>query len=628
MSDDPKVATARHEGEIAEEDAGAGNGPGEATPSALANNSPDGEHPATDDVGTSLGTLAITRATCRLELRIDDLATEPAIHKKHVKHRRTETCGDHCPVCQEREACPACRLGRQLKACQRSAATAANVALRILYRVDADTCDRIWLAEQRPPAKADWGAWYNSEALDVIDGALRTLGPGFDSDSVVRQGQKGTRYVYLYPVVRRIAPELPGGMASALVRMVESRWKTDRWDVLVRQSKSCPSWTQDTFPIPLRAQDCKLKLGADGYRFEFSLAAGRTERWSVPIYCPSDDERLSALLRQLVASNVKVGEAKLLPDRLRPGRWYVRIAYTRQVERAIGTGPVVAVRPGMVALISVVASSGELWQYFGDDLEHHLRMIQARRRSIQGSSKVSGRIGHGRPRTLAPTDALTDAHARWVDSWIQTRARRLAEWIRALHPRIVVMPEFSGVRDGQPERLKVRAQRWVWERIQEWPAYRFQQALISCLEEYGVRTLPEGPAHLKARNGRLAEDGIDARHSCPECGSTEVELSLSRHKRRLRCVACGHVEQLDLALTRSILRRACERLGDALPTGPARKVTTQPKMPAGRGGPTEAHYPGAHGRKSKNSTARKPNGRSLKTLQNSQTAHDTLRTAG
>jgi hypothetical protein len=600
----PIGATARPGGEIAASDDGAREGPGEATGSALANNPPDGGHCVPDSAGSS---LAITRATCRLELRIGDVAGDRAAHKKHVRHRRTDTCGDECPVCRERRECTACLLRAQIKATQQAAAHAANLALRILYRVDADTCDRIWLAEQRDPKKSDWGAWSAPDALNVLNSALRTFGDGFDASSVVRQGQSGARYIYLYPIVRRIAPALPGGMASALVRMVESRWKTDRWDVLVRESKRLPGWTRDTFPVPLRAQDCRLRRSPEGWRFEFSLIAGRGQSWSVPIYCPSDDEWLAQLLVQLASNHVKFGEAELLPDRLHPDKWYSRIAYTRQVERATDDGPVVAVRPGMVALYSITVSTGEHWQYFGDDLEQHLRSVQARRRKLQHQYRVSGRLGHGRARTMSPTDQLRDAGARFVDSWIQTHARREANRIAALGPRCVVMPEFSGVRDSPPERLRVRDQRWVWERIQEWPAYRWQQAFISCLEEYGVRTLPEGPARQRARGAKQPEPGIDPRHACPECGSTEVEIDLTRHKRRLRCRECRHVEQLDLALTRSILRRGCERLGEKLDTGVARKMLDPATIGPDRGGGTEQHHPGAHGRKHKNGGARKTN---------------------
>jgi len=529
-----REATARLRGEKAPADYGIA---GEATAGALTKN---GRKATTPPTGVSEPVVSITRATTRIQIDVSRVCNDPAAH---IRSRGSEHCkggGD-----DGNTTCLACVLAKQLREVQWEARRAANAALRLLYRVDSGVVDRSILDRGRPPKGAEW----SEIAVEHVRAAIGIELAPMVSD-LVKQATSGKRYVYLYPFVRKISPEITAGMASAIARQVEQRWRQDRWDVLVRESKSPPHFT-DTYPMPVRAQDSSLAhLGGDEYELSFSLRSGRGQGWRIPI--KARDDHMRHVLRTLTSGNAKIGQLFLTPDRLRPGRWYARISYTKQVQAAPKQGVVLAVRPGMVALITAVTSTGRYWSFYGDDIEHHLDVIQAQRRRLQGTSKVSGRVGHGRNRTLQPTQRLRMGHERWVDTWIRTRMARLVEWALAEGVVKVFMPDFSGIRDTAPEKLKWG--KWVWDRIQEWPRYRIQQTLIGLFEEHGIQVVA----------------GIDPEHGCSQCGATgeSVSVDISRKKRRLVCKHCGYKQQLDLALVQMCLRRG-EQLNGSEPPKPA-----------------------------------------------------------
>ena len=508
-------STSRPEGEQATGHAGA-QVTGEASPAALANLPPHG--------GTATNTpdvsplVPIVRCTCRIQLDVAELAVD---RQEHIKKR----CGG------AEGGCHACEMYRDLKAAQQAAVTAINAATRAHWRADADLIDRFLLTKGRAPKGAEWRAPLDAKAV------LSSAAPGLPAgvkDVIALKIVNSKGNLYTYPLVRAVAPTLSSQVATALATRAQDKWRQLRFDALVRQSVSPPHF-RTTMPLPIPRQAFRLTHDHDDfYKVSFSLLAGGEGRYALTIR--ARDQYMRAVLGELVGKQTKMGEVQITQDRLRPGRWYVRIAYTRKVPKRV-SDVAVAVHPGLIRFVQATSSNGGKYHHEGHDIEAYLRQIQRRRREFQNDSKASGRWGHGRKRTLKPIKFLEGKGDRWRDNKIQYIARRVAKFARDMNASIAYMPDFSGVRDGLPENLK--GGKSLWDRIQSWPYFRQQQAISSCLEEYGIETVIIPAA-------RTAD-------TCPKCLHSDPN-NIDLKRRLLRCVECGHREVLDVACCLNYLR--------------------------------------------------------------------------
>jgi len=440
-------------------------------------------------------------------------------------------------------------LRKRLLEVRRSLALAANIAVRVHWRVDARIVQRYLVHEQRAPKAKEWQAT-EQELRDAIDEVAPLVTPAVAqvlTDKCLRKGQ-----LDLFSLVRQIAPDVSSGIASALNRKVMQRWRTDRFKVLVQHEKAPPHY-RGTLPIPIRASD--MRFVRDGRRFlmTFNLSPGRHKGGEFTLPIEPRDGYQRQLLGDLADGVVKIGEAALTQDRLRKRKWFVRLAYTKQVPKTVETKRA-AINRGITCFLAAVTDTGEQLLYDGDDIVAHLRGTQARRRQFQYQVKASGRVGHGRTRTLKPIDHLAGASDRWRDTRCKTIAARFAKWCDDRGVGVVLLEDFTGIRDGLPEKLQ--GGEYAWQEIQTWPYYRLQQDIQSALESYGIAFEQRDPAYIS--------------QTCPKCGHvTEDNIQLRR--RKLVCVECKHTVHLDVA--------ACE---NQLQGVTAPKSSPRKKKPVGK----------------------------------------------
>lgn len=387
---------------------------------------------------------------------------------------------------------------------QRYATTASNLVMRAYWRQDAQSLDDFQLQHGRlPKTAAEWPS-------KRING---------------------------YQLIRVGVPLLNTGIASVIARAVETKWYQDRYEVLVRQTKSAPHYRLG-MAFPLRAAETRFQKTDTGVVMSFSIRAGRHPggaEFRVPISWKDDGQK--KLLTEIADGHYRHGNVLIEQDRLRPGKWYARIAYTRFVDKR-KEGISASINRGMVCFLAAVTQAGEPWLYDGHDIEAYLGQIKRRRQSYQRDSKASARWGHGRDRTLRPIKVLQDKGQRWRKTKCQVIARRLATWLAERNVARVYVEDFAGIRDGEPEKLEGGLH--VWTRIQEWPYYELQMRLSACLAESGIETIVVDPHYIS--------------QTCPRCGHVhEDNRDLRRWK--LRCVKCKYTRHLDIAAAQNVLAR-------------------------------------------------------------------------
>ena len=186
-------ATARPEGEEAAADAGIS---GEATSVALANN---GSRPSSPSTGVDGPLMDITRATTRIQMDVALVAQEPKAHIKRDPKTGCRTCAPDCK---------ACALLKELQEVQREARSAANAAMRLLLFVDARIVEKCQLEHGRAPKGREWSDIALQHVESLVPQHLRSIGR-----SLVKSGKSGSRYVYLYPLLRALAPNAAAGIS-------------------------------------------------------------------------------------------------------------------------------------------------------------------------------------------------------------------------------------------------------------------------------------------------------------------------------------------------------------------------------------------------------------------------------
>jgi hypothetical protein len=360
---------------------------------------------------------------------------------------------------------------------------------------------------------------------------------------------------YSYPAMRRAAPRLSSNVAATLQRDVDRKWCQERWDVLIRQTRSCPHYRMgQPVPIPSAGVTLSRALRQDDSSViaSFAIFSGEHdgERRLSVVLCPRDDYQKS-VLDHLVDGSWRLGRVTLEQDRLRPDRWFLKLAYKRLVAKRL-SGKACGINRGIRFFLAAVAEGGEEWIYDGADIEAFLKQVQRRRRSYQNQVSASARTGHGRTRTLVPIEQLAGKAERWRRTRCQVIARRFAEWCAARGIARVYVEDFSGIRDGEPDRIGERN----WIRVQEWPYYQLEQRIRSCLEERGIQ--------VETVSARWISE------TCPSCGHVDpANTDLARW--RIRCTRCRRSRHLDLGAAANVLAR-----GEAArePPDPSRDVTT------------------------------------------------------
>lgn len=401
----------------------------------------------------------------------------------------------------ERDNAVANSLHEALLASRRDFVAVANAVVRHLWRLDGQSLDEARLALGRMPQKA---AEWPPPKLNT------------------------------YALARRVSPDLNAGIASLVARSTETKWRETRWDSLVREKKAPPFYRRDGV-MHLRAADVYFGKSQAGTTLRFTLRAGKGQRLELPLKARDDSQEL--VLAMLLDGRAKHGTVAIEQDRRRPRRWYIRIAYTRFVERKT-EGIAAAINRGIVFFLVGVTAAGQSWCYDGNDIEAYLRQIQRRRRSYQHDSKASDRWGHGRVRTLRPIEHLAGKAGRWRETRCQTIARRFALWCQKENVSRVYIEDFSGIRAGDPDRLEGGPT--VAQRIHEWPYHQLGSRIVSCCQELGIEVTEVPPEYIS--------------QTCPRCGSvSEANRDLKTWK--LRCAACRYIKHLDVAAAMNVLAR-------------------------------------------------------------------------
>lgn len=466
----------------------------------------------------------LVRATCRIQLDLADLLTGEA----RDLHRQRK-CGGV-------ETCAACQAQKKLRDIRRDCARVANAALRLRWSADAELVDRYQLAYGRAPKGAEWEDFDLEPAIRRVAGMLPDGERAHLLERCLRESSNGKKQVYSYPLLCRLAPTVAAGIIAFVEQAVIQKWREVRFDALVRQEKSPPHYRY-TNPIPLRKADVKLSA-LEGNRFliEFSLsskvAGRRGKEFALPIV--ARDDYLFQILNLLATDSARMGSLQLSEDRMRPGRWYLRIAYRKLADASSGTDKSAAINTGLIAFLAAITSSGETWIYDGDDIEAYLKQVQARRKRYQRQVIASARVGNGRTRVLRPIEHLSGKAERWRETRCQTIARRFVGWLAQRGIERLYIDDFSGIRDQPPEGL-IRGQA-TWERIQEWPYYQLQMRISSCCEEVGIEVVRREPRNISG--------------CCDGCGSRNVVFD----KRMLVCRDCKRRRHWDIAAAAINLR--------------------------------------------------------------------------
>ena len=476
-------------------------------PSSTSGCSP--EPPSSSDSCAPTEPKTITRVTGKIVLDPRDAAEHPELHRQRDANKKR--------LCGGPTTCSACRLYTALDDAGRVVVRAMNAATRKLWQMDGAALDAFLARGGRGPKGKEW-PFPNVEGSDTAPQSA------------------------MYRYLRQIAPGLASGLAATLSDKVISKWQETRYDALVREIKAPPHYKRG-FPVPIRAQSFTLRRIADGedppedgkqrrsgarYLLGFSLAPGRHPggaEFRIPIV-PRDGYQ-ARLLRQLTdgrapdTTTIKIGEAKIAEDKRHPGKWLVSLSYTRLAE-ANRTGEITAgINRGVVCFLTAVASTGERWLYDGFDIEAGLKRFQARRKRYQRDAKASGRDGHGRARVLRPIGFLEAKGERGRAAKCQMIARRFGAWLGERGVSRLYMEDFSGIRDGEPEKLE--GGKAVWDRIQEWPYYQLGTKIASCCAEVGI-VVEERPAlyisQRCSRCGYTAKENVDLQRrlmTCQQC---------------------------------------------------------------------------------------------------------------
>lgn len=397
-------------------------------------------------------------------------------------------------TCGGAERCSACRFAETARRVQDDLRRAANSLQRKFWLADEEFLELFHAEHGRPPTGKEW--------------PMPVVVPGASPS---------------YHFVRRVAESLGTGIASQLARQVEAKWNEIRWKALGEGEKSPPFYKRG-LPIPVRAQDFsrRMDLDDDGrFVLGFSLEQGihrdptvatRKAMQQFRFRLLPRDKYQTALFARLVQPNVKIGKMELKEDRKgrRKNRWFARIAYTVQVPRATGK-VVAAINRGIRTFLQGVFSDGDGFYYLAEDIEAHLKSVQARRRKFQSAARFCAH-GHGRKRLLRRIERLQAAGEHYRIQRCQRIVREVMRHLLGKGVGILYLEDLSGT-DRADRRQRMQG---CGALIDEGEGHGLPLphrcgALIDEGEGHGARRRTGSPAGPRAIESRPAFAGEEAR---------------------------------------------------------------------------------------------------------------------
>lgn len=408
--------------------------------------------------------------------------------------------------------------------------------LELLKALDAISSDiaRARNAAMRANFVAD-GAWLDAhpEVLEAWRRGDKKL-EWWGDRAKRRHAEKNPNGVYSYPRMRAASPNVDPVIIAALQNLDDATWIGDRFDVLVRMSRA-PRHYKSHQPIPVPHARVKLTVEPNGAAtVDLKLQAGDAPHIKIRVVARDAWQRDE--LKNLCDQSWRLGQVVISRHPKKRGRWFLRFAYTRLVERAEGTQTVV-VRRGMRSFLVAASSSGSCRPlYDGGDILNFKRQMDARRRSLGAHTKAgtmgSGGTGHGTGRRILALKDLSDKEARFCKSVTQRAAAALVAFARAEGACEVVFEDFAAPKGEN-----------VFWLVARWPWYQLNEACQSACEAAGI------PA-------RAVIVKVD-RKVCPSCEHThqEAPVSIDRGDRVWECMRCGmkrspdQVDALDMLRT-------------------------------------------------------------------------------
>ena len=191
-----------------------------------------------------------------------------------------------------------------------------------------------------------------------------------------------------------------------------------------RGDKSLPSFKGGS-PIPFRDGDTSWSIERDdkGYVLSLKLFPGRgpMTRFAVRVFGASGH----ADVKRMIAGDAKLGDARVVRnDRTRA--WEARLCFQFQRPEAVVGTEVLAVHRGMHNFLTIVKTTGDVWQLPGDGYLLQKRAFSARRAQMASHIRKGelghGARGHGIRRKFAALTRLDDAEARMIKSACQKAA--------------------------------------------------------------------------------------------------------------------------------------------------------------------------------------------------------------
>lgn len=292
-------------------------------------------------------------------------------------------------------------------------------------------------------------------------------------------------------------------------------------------------------PIPVRAQESRLRKDPKGYVLECKLVSGAGAWHQFALAASSG--RHHEILRNLVEKEHEytLGAIKLDYNE-RDKKWYGLISYSYPLPpRAKECDPdrVMALHRGVHHFLVASSSAGN-WKVVatGNKLMAFKRKMSARRRSmaaIRMAELGRGAQGHGMARRMEGRSQVGDQEARFIKTFCQQTAAAVRELAKQWGCGRIVIGDYGGIDDAEERALR--------RFVPRFPLYQLKSAIGTALE----------PLSLDLEE--VSETYVS--QTCPRC-SAQDSGSHNRRTGIFHCRLCAFERPADWVSALLMLRRA------------------------------------------------------------------------
>ena len=335
---------------------------------------------------------------------------------------------------------------------------------------------------------------------------------------------------------------LASANCSMTSRSAVAKFKNDLGDML-SGTKSIPTFGKDQ-PLDLHKNSIKLSYIDNNFFFDIALIDQGLKKTlnysntSLHFKAFVKDDSSRTILERCIDGVYNISSSTLQYDR-RKKMWYLNLCYAfeKTINNNLDKDKILGVDLGVcLPLMASVYGSKDRLSFTGDDIIHHRKSVEGRRRAMlkQSAHCGQGRVGHGYKKRVQPIEKLSESVTNFRNTKNHIYSKALVDYAIKNNCGTIQMEDLTGITANTTAFLK------------NWSYYDLQTKIKYKADVQGIQVKFVKPRYTSQR--------------CSKCGN--INTDNRPNQSTFCCSSCGFEENADYNASQNLSIKDIDKIID------------------------------------------------------------------